>query len=113
MNSALELESFINFFEVEPARTHEAGWFYGAHFEARIGADTVLATVAPDEAEFFIEWRQGERTLLKLKLVMVTEWIFQTRNGSEQLFLKTATDREAICVITLRPEVSINLELQW
>lgn len=113
MISALELESFITFFEVEPTKIHETGWFYGAHFETQIGADTVLATVAPDEAEFFIEWRQGERTLLKFKLVMITEWIFQTRNGKEQLLLKTATDREGICVITLRPEVAINLELQW
>jgi hypothetical protein len=113
MNSPLELASFINFFEVEPTRTHEAGWFYGAHFEVKIGADSVLATVAPDEAEFFIEWRQGERTLLKLKLVMVTEWIFQTLSGREQLLLKTATEREGICVITLKPEVAINLELQW
>jgi hypothetical protein len=113
MSNKLELLSFIEFFESEPEWIHEMGWFYGARFITTRGSDTVIATVAPDEAEFFLEWHQADRTLMKLKLVMVTEWVFQTLNGKEQLFLKATSDREAICVITLKPEVAVNLEVLW
>ncbi|MBD9417597.1 hypothetical protein IB234_23820, partial [Pseudomonas sp. PDM16] len=113
MSNKLELLSFIEFFESEPEWTHEMDWFYGARFITTRGSDTVIATVAPDEAEFSLEWRQANRTLIKFKLVMVTEWVFQTLDGQEQLFIKTTSDRETLCVITLKPEVAVNLEALW
>jgi hypothetical protein len=108
-----DLLNYIEFFEAEPEWVHEMGWFYGARFVTTRGQDTVVATVAPDEAEFSLEWHQGGRCLMRFKLVMVTEWLIQTRNGKEQLILKTTSDREALCIVTLKPEVAVELEAQW
>ena len=113
MNNKLELLSFITFFESEPDWIHDMGWFYGARFITTRGPDTVIATVAPDDAVFSLGWHQANRILMKFKLVMVTDWIFQTINGKEQLFLKVTSDRETLCVITLKPEVAVDLEALW
>lgn len=113
MSDKPDLLNYIEFFEAEPEWVHEMGWFYGARFVTTRGQDTVIATVAPDEAEFSLEWHQEGRCLMKFKLVMVTEWLIQTRNGKEQLILKTASDREALCIVTLKPEVAVELEAQW
>jgi hypothetical protein len=113
IGNKLELLSFIELFESEPEWTHHMGWFYGARFVTKRGPDTVIATVAPDEAEFLLEWRQGDRTLIKFKLVRVTNWIFQTVNGCEQLLIKTTADQETLCVMTLKPDVAVNVESLW
>ena len=113
MSTNPELLDFIVFFESDPEWIHDLGWFYGARFVASRGPDTLIATVAPDDAEFTLEWRQGERKLMHFKLVMVTEWLLETRGAKEQLVLKAALDRELFCVLTLKPEVNVHLEFQW
>ena len=113
MNNTPELIDYITFFECEPEWVHEKGWFYGARFLTRRGNETVVATIAPDEAEFSLEWRQNDRTLINLKLVMVTSWHLQNRKGKEQLVLTAASDREVLCILTLKPEVQVKTLAQW
>jgi len=113
MSDRPNLLDYEEFFESEPVWIHEMGWFYGARFVTTRGQDKVIATVAPDEAEFSFEWHQSDRCLIRLKLVMVTEWLIQVRNSKEQLILKTTSDRETLCIVTLKPEVAVELETQW
>jgi hypothetical protein len=113
MNERPELLDYVVLFESEPEWVHEMGWFYGARFVLRRGRDTIVATIAPDEAEFWLEWHQDGRRLINLKLVMVTEWLIQRLKGKEQLFLKATSDREILCTVTLKPEVSVEMEALW
>ncbi len=113
MSDNPELIDYIAFFESEPEWTHEMGWYYGARFVSTRSNDTIVATIAPDEAEFSLEWRQSNRCLMKFKLVMVTGWHIQNLEGKEQLILKAESDREAICILTLKPEVAVEVEAQW
>lgn len=113
MSDKPSLLDYEDFFESEPEWIHEMGWFYGARFVTTRGQNTVIATVAHDEAEFSFEWHQSDRCLVRLKLIMVTEWFLQVRDSKEQLILKTTSDREALCIVTLKPEVAVVLEAQW
>jgi hypothetical protein len=113
MSNRPDILNYIEFFEAEPEWVHEMGWFYGARFVTTRGQDTIIATVAPDEPEFSLEWHQGSRCLMRFKLVKVTEWFIQNRNGKEQLILKTSSDRETLCIVTLKPEVAVEMEMCW
>lgn len=113
MSGSYDLDNYIVFFESEPEWVHEMGWFYGARFSIANGQDIVLATIAPDEGEFSLEWHQAGRCLMKLKLVMVEEWLLQRVRDKEQLLLKARLDRKTLCVVTLRPEIAVELEVEW
>lgn len=109
----MELQDFVVLFESEPEWVHVRGWFYGARFRLKRGAETVCATVAPDEAEFSLEWYRGDRCLTKFNLVMVTEWQIERRDESETLILKCTGDRPVLCIVTLCPQFSVEIVSQW
>ncbi len=113
MSDKPELLDYIWLFESEPEWVHEMGWFYGARFDTERGKDRIVATVAPDEAEFSLEWHQAERCLIKLKLVMITDWVIQRTAQSERLLLNATPNRATLFILTLKPDVAINLESQW
>lgn len=109
----LELQDYVALFESEPEWVHEQGWFYGARFSLKRGGDFLSVTVAPDEAEFCLEWRQEKRRLAKFNLIMVTEWRIERRGDVEQLLLSCALEREVFCIVTLRPEIAIEMITRW
>jgi hypothetical protein len=102
-----DLLDYIVFFETEPEWIHEMGWFYGARFVTTRGEDTVIATIAPDDVKFSLEWKQADRSLLKFKLHTVSGWLIQIRNGKEQLFLDVTDGIGAFCIVTLKPNVTV------
>lgn len=51
----LELLDYIIFFESEPEWIHSDGWYYGMRFLIKEGNDSLLITLAPDEAELTLE----------------------------------------------------------
>ncbi len=109
----VELLEFIALFESEPEWVHDQGWYYGARFRLERGDETISATIAPDEGEFGVEWFRGDRRLAKFNLVMVTEWVVERRAEVEMLILKCSSDRSVFCVVTLRPQISVEIVSQW
>lgn len=113
MSTIPSLMDFELLFESSPVWVHEGGWFYGARFVIERGADCLVVLIAPDEAELSLKWLQGERVILELKLLSVTEWHIQRRKGSEQLLTKVSGQRESLCLVTINPTVSVVYEAQW
>ena len=74
----------ITLFEIEPVWMHEMGWFYGARFQVLRGEDQLDITIAPDEMEYQLQWWQGERLLMSIQWVSVSEFLLINTLASEK-----------------------------
>ncbi|WP_077032616.1 hypothetical protein [Pelomonas sp. KK5] len=108
-----ELLDYVAFFEVEPEWVHPDGWYCGARFRTQRGSDLVVATVAPDEAEFSVQWWQGEVSRTKFQSVMVCAWELECSPGRELLRVRFSDERLKFCVLHLKPHVSVEWAMTW
>ena len=112
------LDDYISFFEVEPSEIHDDGWYYGARFVVSRGDDDLTVTVAPDNLEFGLEWRQKGLRRLALHLMMVASWEIAKHGADELLILRVNTGPNALCsfdccIIRLKPTIDVELHMAW
>lgn len=108
-----ELLDHVVFFEVEPEWVHPEGWYYGARFRTQRGEDRIIATVAPDDAEFSFEWWQGDLLRVRLSSVMAVRWEFESTGACELLRVHINDDRVKFCELQLKPHVRIEWVMTW
>ena len=109
-----DLDDYIVFFETEPEWITAAGWYYGARFTTTRGPDRIVATIAPDELELSIDWWQGDVLKLRFRSTAVRDWLIETKDGREYLFVHYLEDeRVKCCLLQLRPHVFIEWQMGW
>jgi hypothetical protein len=108
-----ELLDYIAFFEAEPEWVDPQGWYYGARFRTQRGEDRIVATLAPDEAEFACEWWQGDLLRLRWSSVMVSDWDIESTGSRECLRVRFRDDRVKSCELQLKPHVSVEWSMTW
>jgi hypothetical protein len=113
MSERPELLDYVVFFETEPEWIHPQGWYYGARFKTHRGKDTVIATLAPDELEFSIEWWQDELLRVRLGSVMVNSWEIESNGHREVLRMAFNDERVKFCEVQLKPHVRIEWSMTW
>ncbi|KQV96266.1 MULTISPECIES: hypothetical protein [unclassified Roseateles] len=113
MTDRLELLDYVVFFETEPEWTHAEGWYYGARFATLRGDDRVVATVAPDDMEFAVEWWQGDLLRLRFSSVMAHTWHIESAGGREVLRVAFNDERIKFCELQLRPHVRVEWSMTW
>ncbi len=118
MSVAPTLENFTDFFGVAPAWVAPEGWCYGARFVVQQGTDELTITIAPDELELDIAWRQSGATRLTLALRMVVMWLIERNGSKEQLLVRINTGPEALCafeycLVRLRPAIEVECRMKW
>ena len=106
------LLDYFTFFETEPVWMHEMGWFYGARFRVLRGEDQLDITIAPDEMECQLQWWQGERLLMSIQWVSVSEFLLINTVASEKILIKSA-ERCLLGVLTLKPNIDLNIVMEW
>lgn len=109
----LELLDYIIFFESEPEWIHSDGWYYGMRFLIKEGNDSLLITLAPDEAELTLEWWQGKILRFKNQSVMATKWEIHSRHSQEWLWVEYSLERSIFCKIQLKPHIQIEWIMTW
>lgn len=107
------LLDFIAFFETEPEWLHPDGWFHGARFATRRGDDRIVATIAPDEGEFSLEWWQGDLLRTRVQSVMAVGWEIVSAGGKEQLRVTYNDERVKFCELQLKPHVQVDWSMTW
>jgi hypothetical protein len=113
MADPLSLLDFVVFFETEPEWVHSEGWHYGARFTTRRGDDRVVATIAPDEAEFSCEWWQGDVLRTRFQSVMAARWEIESGGSKELLRVSYNSERVRFCELHLNPHVRIEWAMTW
>lgn len=108
-----ELLDYVVFFETEPEWVDPRGWFYGARFMTQRGDDRIVATLAPDEMEFAVEWWQGGLLRLRFSAVLVDEWQIEATPHREVLRVGFNAGRLDGCELQLKPHVSVSWRMQW
>ncbi|MDC6168054.1 hypothetical protein [Paucibacter sp. XJ19-41] len=108
-----ELLDYVVFFETEPDWVHPEGWYYGVRFETTRGQDRIIATLAPDEAEFSFEWWQGDVRRLRVQSVLAVDWRIETTSTRELLRVGYNDLQVKFCELQLRPHVSIDWAMTW
>ena len=112
------LFDYIRFFEAKPIETHDDGWYCGVRFAVARADDDLLVTIAPDNMEFGLEWKQKGERRLSLNLKMVSGWEIAKRGADEYLLLRINTGPEALCsfdhcIIRLKPTIDVELLMNW
>jgi hypothetical protein len=112
------LDDYISFFEAQPSEIHDDGWYYGVRFSVSRGDDDLIITVAPDNLEFGIDWRQKGYRCLTLNLKMVAGWEIVKSGMDEFLILRVNTGPDALCsfdscIIRLKPKINVELHMAW
>ena len=85
METSPELLDYVVFFEAEPDWIHPEGWYFGARFTTRRGADKIVASVAPDDMEFSVEWWQDDFLRLRFSSVAASGWTIESIGPKELL----------------------------
>ena len=112
------LFDYIRFFGSKPIETHDDGWYYGIRFAITRADDDLLVTIAPDNMEFVLEWKQKGQRRLSLNLKMVSGWQIEKNGADEFLLLHINTGPEAMCsfdhcIIRLKPTIDVELLMNW
>ena len=118
MNTRPVLFDYIRFFGAKPIETHDEGWYYGVRFAISLADDELLVTIAPDNMEFSLEWRQKGQRRLSLNLKMVSGWEIKKSGADEYLLLRVNTGPAALCsfdycIIRLKPTIDVELLMNW
>ncbi|MBB4843141.1 hypothetical protein HNP55_001660 [Paucibacter oligotrophus] len=108
-----DLLDYVLFFETEPEWVHSEGWYYGARFSTQRGMDRIIATIAPDEAEFSFEWWQGELLRVRLSSVMASGWEIESSAAKELLRVSFNDERVKFCELQLKPHVRVEWGMSW
>jgi hypothetical protein len=112
-DSAPELLDYVVFFETEPEWIHPEGWYYGVRFKTYRGKDAVIATLAPDESEFSMEWWQDDLLRVCFRSVMIDSWQIESHDHKELLRLVFNDERVKFCEVQLKPHVRIDWVMTW
>lgn len=113
MSNQPDLFDYLVFFEAEPEWTHPEGWFHGVRFCFTTEHEKVIATLAPDEGEFALEWYQGEILRLKIDLVRVGGWKIESLKGVEYLRVGVDVEHVRYFILQLKPVVACNFFMSW
>ena len=118
VNTRPVLFDYIRFFGAKPIETHDEGWYYGVRFAISRADDDLLITLAPDNMEFALEWKQKGQRRLSLNLKMVTGWEIENGVGDEYLSLRINTGPAALCsfdycIIRLKPTIDVEMLMGW
>jgi len=113
MSEAPTLLDYVVFFETEPEWVNPEGWYYGARFSTERGDDRVIATIAPDEAEFAFEWWQKGICRVRLKSVRAIKWELETSPARELLRVTYNEEHVKFCDLQLKPYVRVDWTMSW
>ncbi|HEY8877415.1 MAG TPA: hypothetical protein VIN03_07625 [Roseateles sp.] len=108
-----ELLDYVVFFEQDPEWVHPEGWYYGVRFRTQRGEDRIIATIAPDEAEFSCEWWQGDLLRLRFSAVKARGWEIESAGDRECLRVHFNDDRVKFCELQLKPHVRVEWAMTW
>lgn len=113
MTDRPELLDYVVFFETEPEWVNAEGWYYGARFSTERNGDRIVATIAPDEAEFSFEWWQHGVCRIRLSSVRATHWEIESAAGRELLRVKYNDESVKYCELQLKPHIRLDWAMTW